>query len=126
MHRFNIFGKRRFACLINSCARPREKAATRPLLSGFGPHTRICSYSAFRLYFGTSRSTTSGVLSRDCTTLQTCEIFPHDAGKKVKGRKRHILVDTLGLLLNVVVRPADAERAEQWLHKIYTEIENRF
>src|SRR5262249_53267649 len=25
-----------------------------------------------------------------------------DAGKKIKGRKRHILVDTLGLLLNVV------------------------
>jgi putative transposase len=27
----------------------------------------------------------------------------YDAGKKVKGRKRHILVDTLGLLLVVVV-----------------------
>jgi len=30
----------------------------------------------------------------------------YDAGKKVTGRKRHILVDTLGLLLNVVVHPA--------------------
>jgi putative transposase len=30
----------------------------------------------------------------------------YDAGKKVKGRKRHILVDTLGLLLSVVVLPA--------------------
>ena len=29
----------------------------------------------------------------------------YDAGKKVTGRKRHILVDTLGLLLNVVVHP---------------------
>jgi len=29
-----------------------------------------------------------------------------DAGKKVKGRKRHILVDTLGLLLLVVVHSA--------------------
>lgn len=29
-----------------------------------------------------------------------------DAGKKVSGRKRHILVDTLGLLLNVVVHSA--------------------
>jgi transposase len=29
-----------------------------------------------------------------------------DAGKKVTGRKRHILVDTLGLLLNVVVHSA--------------------
>ena len=29
-----------------------------------------------------------------------------DAGKKVKGRKRHIVVDTQGLLLNVVVHSA--------------------
>ena len=33
----------------------------------------------------------------------------YDAGKKVKGRKRHILVDTLGLLLGVVVLPADVQ-----------------
>ncbi|MDP7234746.1 MAG: IS5 family transposase, partial [Alphaproteobacteria bacterium] len=32
-----------------------------------------------------------------------------DAGKKVKGRKRHILVDTLGLLLSVAVLPADIQ-----------------
>jgi transposase len=32
-----------------------------------------------------------------------------DAGKKVKGRKRHILVDTLGFLLSVVVHPADIQ-----------------
>ena len=32
-----------------------------------------------------------------------------DAGKKVTGRKRHILVDTLGLSLNVVVHPADVQ-----------------
>lgn len=31
----------------------------------------------------------------------------YDAGKNVKGRKRHILVDTLGLLLWVRVTPAD-------------------
>jgi transposase len=30
-------------------------------------------------------------------------------GKKVTGRKRHILVDTLGLLLNVVVHSADVQ-----------------
>jgi putative transposase len=30
----------------------------------------------------------------------------YDAGKKIKGRKRHILVDTLGLLLWVCVSPA--------------------
>jgi transposase len=32
-----------------------------------------------------------------------------DAGKKVTGRKRHLLVDMLGLLLNVVVHRADVQ-----------------
>ncbi|HYS87567.1 MAG TPA: IS5 family transposase [Bradyrhizobium sp.] len=32
-----------------------------------------------------------------------------DAGKKITGRKRHILVDTLGLLLRVVVHPANIQ-----------------
>jgi putative transposase len=33
----------------------------------------------------------------------------YDAGKKVTGRKRHLLVDTLGLLLAVVVTPANIQ-----------------
>jgi putative transposase len=32
-----------------------------------------------------------------------------DAGKKIKGRKRHIVVDTLGLILCVVVHSADIQ-----------------
>jgi transposase len=38
-------------------------------------------------------------------------INPHgyDAGKKIKGKKRHILVDTLGLLLSAAVHPADIQ-----------------
>jgi len=35
-----------------------------------------------------------------------------DAGKKVKGRKRHILVDVMGLLLAVYVHPADTQDRE--------------
>jgi transposase len=36
----------------------------------------------------------------------------YDAAKRIKGRKRHVLVDTLGLLLGIHVTPADvAERA---------------
>src|SRR5579884_2248630 len=34
-----------------------------------------------------------------------------DGGKKVKGRKRHILVDTLGLLIAVVVTAANVDDA---------------
>ena len=40
----------------------------------------------------------------------------YDAGKKIKGRKRHILVDTLGLLLNVVVHPADIQDRDGAFH----------
>lgn len=31
----------------------------------------------------------------------------YDAGKRIKGRKRHLLVDTLGLILGVAVTPAN-------------------
>ena len=33
----------------------------------------------------------------------------YDAGKKIKGKKRHILVDTIGLLLHAIVHPADIQ-----------------
>lgn len=33
----------------------------------------------------------------------------YDAGKKIKVRKRHIIVDTMGLLLDVIVHPADIQ-----------------
>jgi putative transposase len=40
----------------------------------------------------------------------------YDAGKKVKGRKRHVLVDTLGHLLKVVVLPADIQDRDGLQH----------
>lgn len=45
----------------------------------------------------------------------------YDAGKKVKGRKRHILVDTMGLLIGVLVHSAgiqDRDGARLLLHKL--------
>ena len=33
----------------------------------------------------------------------------HDAGKNIKGKKRHFLVDTLGLILTAVVHPASVQ-----------------
>ena len=33
----------------------------------------------------------------------------YDAGKKISGKKRHILVDTEGLLMNALVHPADVQ-----------------
>jgi transposase len=33
----------------------------------------------------------------------------YDAGKKINGKKRHILVDTVGLLLHAIVHPANIQ-----------------
>jgi transposase len=41
------------------------------------------------------------------TTEEAGGIKGYDGGKQVKGRKRHVLVDTLGLLLSVEVTPAN-------------------
>jgi len=37
----------------------------------------------------------------------------YDAGKRIKGRKRHLVVDTLGLVLGVVVTPADSTERDE-------------
>ncbi|MDV6344715.1 transposase [Nitrosomonas sp. Is37] len=56
---------------------------------------------------GRHKHPTAGCLdsqSVKCTAVAGQRGF--DAGKKVNGRKRHILVDTLGLVLTVIVTVA--------------------
>lgn len=45
----------------------------------------------------------------DSQSVKSTEAGGPDAGKRVRGRKRHILVDTLGLLLVVVVHAANTQ-----------------
>lgn len=47
--------------------------------------------------------------SQSVKTTETSGVRGYDAGKKVNGIKRHILVDTLGLLLAVLVLQADIQ-----------------
>ncbi len=59
--------------------------------------------------------------SQSVKTTESSGSRGYDAGKKVNGIKRHILVDTLGLILKVVVHTAeiqDRDGARLLLEKI--------
>ena len=47
--------------------------------------------------------------SQSVKTTESGGVCGFDAGKKVKGRKRHIVVDTIGLLFGLVVHAADIQ-----------------
>mgnify|MGYP003394047277 CR=1 FL=1 len=47
--------------------------------------------------------------SQSVKTSQQGGVKGYDAGKKVKGRKRHLVTDTLGLILAILILPADVQ-----------------
>ncbi|MBP2449983.1 transposase [Rhizobium leguminosarum] len=47
--------------------------------------------------------------SQSVKTTESGGIRGYDAGKKTKGRKRHIIVDTLGLMVGLMVHSADIQ-----------------
>ena len=65
--------------------------------------------------------------SQSVKTNEQGGIDGYDAGKKIMGRKRHILVDTMGLILAVVVHSAgiqDRDGAKAVLDRLQRKIHN--
>jgi putative transposase len=63
-----------------------------------------------RCRLGRKKSPSAAII--DSQTVKTTESGGqrgYDAGKKINGRKRHIVVDTLGLILALVVHPANVQ-----------------
>src|SRR5271156_1541861 len=62
----------------------------------------------------TMRAATPSAACVDSQTVKTTEMggtHGYDGGKKINGRKRHLVVDTLGLLLAVVVTAGNVDDA---------------
>ena len=91
--------------------------------SGLLPQIHDHLRELVRLESGKKPKPTAAIL--DSQTIKSSESSGergYDAGKKINGRKRHLLVDTMGLILMVMVLPAnvqDRDGARQLLHRCF-------
>ena len=78
-----------------------------------------------RVAAGRNRHPSAGIIdSQSVRSTESSDERGYDAGKKINGRKRHILVDTIGLLLLVTVLPAnlqDRDGARQLLASFFSQ-----
>jgi putative transposase len=77
-----------------------------------GTWARINHYllQGARMEQGSEASPSAGVIdSQSVKTTESGGIRGYDAGKKVKGRKRHIITDTNGYLVHAIVHAADIQ-----------------
>src|SRR4051794_18931205 len=82
-------------------------------LSGLWQFVHTAIREQLRLKLGRNAQPSASII--DSQSVKTTFVRGergYDGGKKVNGRKRHILVDTLGLLLSVKVHTADIGERE--------------
>ena len=90
-------------------------------VAGLWPKIHDALHARARVHAGRQPKPTAGAI--DTQSVKTTEAGGprgFDGGKKVNGRKRHLVVDTLGLLIAVAVQPAstqDYDGAEEVVKK---------